>query len=104
MELELRGLYRFDDVAFMPAEPAILPDGWPEYRRPPLGKYRELVLIRFGLYDLEVQSPVCHPPLGLIMLTHADGVETGPLDSTVWKRIGKFIRHRERKLAHVDVA
>lgn len=94
-ETELCGRYRFDRVAFLPAEKAPLPEGWSPLRRSPFGKWRELVAIRFGIYDLSVASPNETPPLGEIRLVHPDGEEYGPLDTATWQRIGKFIRERE---------
>lgn len=94
-ETELRGRFRFDEISFLPAEPAPLPDGWHALRRPPFGKYRELIAIRFGQYDMSVASPNEKPPLGEIMLVYPGGQEYGPLDSITWQRIGAFIRERE---------
>lgn len=95
-ETELCGLFRYQDAELMPAEDAPLPAGWSPLRRPPHGKYRELVAVRFGVYDLSVASPNECPPLGKITLAHPSGDEYGPLDDSTWKRIGAFIRNRER--------
>lgn len=97
-ETELCGLFRFDQVKFLPPEDASRPIGWSALRRPPFGKYRELISIQFGPYDLSVASPNEAPPLGEIILTHPDGHEVGPLDQTTWQRIGLLIRNNERVL------
>lgn len=95
-ETELCGLFRFDQVEFMQPEAAPLPEGWSKLRRPPFGRNREKVEVRFGTYDLAILSPNEVPPLGEIVLTHAGGVERGPLDEATWKRMGTIIRERER--------
>lgn len=96
-ETELCGLFRFDQVDFMQPEAAKVPTGWSPLRRPPFGKHREVVEVRFGTYDLSVASPNEVPPLGEVVLTHADGKERGPLDEATWKHIGSIIRERESR-------
>lgn len=98
-ETELCGLYRFDEIQILPAEDAPRPEGWSVLRRAPFGKYRELITIRFAMYELSVASPNENPPLGEITLIHPDGEERGPLDHATWKRIGAFIRERDERQA-----
>lgn len=98
-ETELCGLYRFDQVVILPAEKAPLPEGWSPLRRSPFGKYRELIIVRFAMYELAVSSPNEKPPLGEITLEHPDGREYGPLDHATWQRIGKIIRERDARQA-----
>lgn len=93
-DTELRGLYRYDQVAMLPPETASKPEGWGQ-RRAPYGKYREIVAIRFGQYDLTVSSPNESPPLGQVTLAYPDGEVAGPLDQETWRRIGRLIRNRE---------
>lgn len=95
-EVDLCGLFRFDQAEIDQPEQAELPKGWSPLRRPPLGKYREIVSVRFGVYNLRVSSPSEVPPLGEIVLIHPDGRESGPLDETTWKRMGAIVRAFER--------
>lgn len=99
-DTELRGLYRFDQITVLPPEDAPRPEGMSHLRRPPFGKYRELVAARFGPYDLSVYSPNERPPLGEVVLTYADGEISGPLDQATWQRLGAFIRNREQRDSH----
>lgn len=99
-ETELCGLFRFDQVTIRPPESAAHPVGLHPLRRPPFGRHREIVEIRFGQYDLAVSSPNEKPPLGEIVLSHPDGEETGPLDYVTWQRIGSLIRNREREISN----
>jgi len=99
-ETELRGVYRFDEITVLPPEDAPRPEGMSPLRRPPYGKYRELVSARFGSYDLEVYSPNERPPLGEVVLKYPDGEISGPLDQVTWQRLGTFIRNREPRKTH----
>jgi hypothetical protein len=100
-ETELCGLFRFDQIEFLEPEDAPRPPGMSVLRRPPFGKHREIVAVQFGAYNLSVCSPNEAPPLGEIVLTIRDGhTERGPLDETTWKKIGEFIRTRERDISN----
>lgn len=99
-DTELRGLYRYDDAQKLPPESAPHPEGMSALRRPPYGKYRELVEIRFGPYDLSVFSSNERPPLGEVVLIYADGEISGPIDQATWQRLGAFIRNREQRDSH----
>lgn len=98
-ETELCGLYRFDQAEFLPPEEAARPEGWSHLRRPPYGKWRERIEVRFGVYDLSAASSNESPPLGEIKLASPEGEVSGPLDHETWRRMGEFIWNRERALA-----
>lgn len=85
VDTELPGLYRFDDLEFMP------PEKKSERGR---DKWRETAEVRFGPYNLTVSLPGEKPPLGLIELSYMGGNVTGPLDTATWNRIGERIRGR----------
>lgn len=100
-ETELCGLYRFDQIEIMMPEDAPRPEGWSVLRRPPFGRHREVITVRFGLYELSVLSPNEAPPLGEVVLElPGDEKVSGPLDEATWKRIGTTIRDRERDIHH----
>lgn len=94
-DIELRGIFRFDQAAVAPPEEA--PRGELPGMSRPFGKYREIVAIQFGQYDLSVASSNEKPPLGEVMLSCPDGKEFGPLDQVTWQRLGAFIRKQEGK-------
>jgi hypothetical protein len=90
-ETELCGLYKWGEVAHYVPQKAEAEEG---KRKSAYGKYKEIVAIRFGAYDLTVFSPQEDPPLGWIMLNLATGpiLVEGPLDSVTWAQIGGCIR------------
>ena len=100
-ETELCGLFKFDAATILPPEPAPRPEGWSHLRRPPFGKFRELISVQFAQYNMEIASPNEKPPLGEISIFHHDGQESGPLDQTTWERIGAFVRKREGQYVNV---
>ncbi len=59
----------------------------------PDGKFREMIRMQFGQYDLMIESANEHPPLGRILLTGRgrDPVE-GPIDPTTWTKIANHIK------------
>ncbi len=65
------------------------------------GRYRALVALTFGPFELEIVAPGEQDvfgqvsPLGKVEVI-CGGVErmSGPLDAATWKRIGAFIRER----------
>lgn len=91
-ETEICGIYSWDDVRHHEPEPAPpLENG----RRNPLGKHKERVVLGFGQFRLEVSSPEESPPLGKIELYGGDELcAQGPLDASVWARVGSAIKER----------
>ena len=99
-ETHLRGLYRWGEVQFhVTEEVEKLANG----RRSPFGKFKEVVSVRFGDYDLTVESPNERPPLGLIMLTGPHGtVEENSLDDAVLDRFADIIKaHHKETVSYV---
>jgi len=95
-ETHLRGLYRWGEIAFHVAEAADKPEG---KRKNAYGKFKEIVAIRFGPYDLTVESPNEKPPLGHILLTSPDGtMEFDSLDASVLDEIGRRIRSQHEEV------
>ena len=95
-EKHLRGLYRWGQVEFHVAEQA---EKLPGKSRQAFGKYREIVSIRFGDYDLVVESSNERPPLGHVILTGPTGtIEEQSLDGVVLDRIGQVIRNQQKEL------
>lgn len=89
-ETQVAGLYGWNDVVMHPAEDADLDA---RGRRNPLGKHKEVVTVRFGEYELMLESPEHHPPLGRASLEHDGRVECdGPLDMATWVMIGNLIK------------
>ncbi len=76
-------------MVFLPPENAVPPLG---KKRPVEGKYRDVVTVQFGEFDLSVLAPNEAPPLGRIELFSPDGRIEGPLDSETWKRLGVYVR------------
>lgn len=95
-ETELCGLYRWDQVAHYVPEHS---EPEPGKRKNIYGKYKEIVVVRFGDYDLSVFSPNQDPPLGWIMLNHhhGDTLIEGPLDAVTWSKVGEFIKSQAKK-------
>jgi hypothetical protein len=95
-ETHLRGLYRWGEVAFHVAEAADKPEG---KRKQAYGKFKEIVAIRFGDYDLTVESPNERPPLGHIVLTGPSGtIEIDSLDASALDQIGRRIRSQTEEV------
>lgn len=68
----------------------------------PFGKTREIVSVKFGLYDLAVYSSNEAPPLGKIVATGPDGrIEVQSLDPLAWREVAEFIMQNEEILPHV---
>lgn len=89
-ETHLRGLYRWGEVAILPPDEV---DKVPGQRRQAFGKYKEVVSVRFGIFDLTVESPNEWPPLGRVRLDGPETVEVSSLDASAWDRIGSIIKH-----------
>lgn len=109
MFLHLVGVYSWEDVEFSPPEEVRkpLPETWPRNtrgrrRRPdmPEGKYEQQIRMQFGVWDLEVEGPVKHPPLGWIRLGGAATFE-GPLDSETWKAVIRLIKQHHEEVKNV---
>lgn len=96
-ETHLRGLYRWGEVKFHVAEEVDNPVG---QRRSPFGKFKEVVSVRFGPYDLTVESPNQSPPLGKITLI-GPGAEFGEnsLDEAALGRCAAIIKTHHKEIA-----
>lgn len=103
----LVGLYRWDDVEFAAREKNVnpAPDTWPRNRRgqrirpePVEGKFAAVVRLQFGPWDMMVEGPSEHPPLGWVTLKGFETIE-GPLDATTWAMMADHIKqnHMERE-------
>lgn len=68
------------------------------------GKFRAIVQMIFpgpdGVWQLSIEGPNEHPPLGWITLDGPDIVE-GPLDSMTWDRIGETIKKINEEFRNV---
>lgn len=84
----LAGKFQWSEIEHMAAELAVIPEG---KTRNPLGKFKEVVHVRFGIFDLEIASPEETPPLGRVTLQSPDGKIEGPPDSELWKQIAAAI-------------
>lgn len=105
----LVGIYSWEQIEFAPRETVRKPppSEWPvndrgRRRRPdmPEGKFEQQLRMKFGLWDLEVEGPIKHPPLGWIRLAGADNVE-GPLDSETWKAVALKIKQYHEEVLNV---
>lgn len=67
----------------------------------PEGKYEQEVRLQFGIWEILIQSPADHPPLGNVVLTGAAEV-SGPLDPATWDRIGQTIKQKTEELRDVE--
>jgi hypothetical protein len=105
----LIGLYRWDEVEFMPVEKTerIPPDQWERTSRgkrirpePPEGRYHAERSLRFGMWDLTISGPSERPPLGWLVLKGHETVE-GPIDASTWGRFAEYIKkhHEENENA-----
>ena len=99
-EQHLRSVCAWSAVEHLPAEGAEEATG--EVRSKarakfPFGKQREIVSVRFGLYDLTAYSSHEAPPLGKITITGPGDsrLEENSLDPSAWKRVGEFVAKQE---------
>lgn len=103
----LVGIYRWDEVAFGAREKNINPppETWERNSRgrrirpePKEGKYHAAIRLQFGVWDLTIEGPNEHPPLGWLSLQGFEKLE-GPLDAATWKRFGEHIKaiHEEHQ-------
>lgn len=96
-ETHLRGLFAPTEVVFHPAEAV---DIVPGRSRRPFGKFKEVVSVRFGSFDLTLKSANEMPPLGCISLVGPGGeVEEESLDTLAFDRIGKTIKTQHERIA-----
>ena len=105
----LLGLYRWDDVEFMPLEKnvRIPPEMWertsrgrrirPERQE---GRHHVERKLRFGIWDLTISGPSEHPPLGWLILSGHETIE-GPLDAATWKRFADHIKEHHEEIENV---
>lgn len=63
----------------------------------PEGKFEQEVCLRFGVWEIRIQSPTDHPPLGCVTLT-GDTTIKGPLDPATWDKIGQHIKQKNEEL------
>ena len=109
----LVGIYRWDDVEFMPREENVKPppEAWQRTKRGRRirpegleGRWHHTLRLSFGPYDLMVEGPAERPPLGWVSIF--DGLATvepetveGPLDQATWQKIADRIKtgHEERQ-------
>jgi hypothetical protein len=88
-ETYLRGICAWHQVEHRPAEKVEPIEGRSRY---PLGKFKEIVGVRFGLNDILVLSPEEAPPLGRIIVDGPNGrLELPSLDQESWRKAGEFI-------------
>lgn len=104
----LVGVVRWEEVQFGPRKRVekTPPSDWKRNKRGGLirpefqdGKYHVALHLQFGVWDLEVEGPSEHPPLGWVRLTGHGTVE-GPLDPATWKNIAEHIK-KHMELDHV---
>jgi hypothetical protein len=106
----LVGIYRWDDVVFLPKERNDLPEiivtarGRRRRTERAEGKFHAIVQMQFpgrdGIWQIRIEGPNEHPPLGWIELDGPDIID-GPLDSSTWDRIGEFIKKKHEELKYV---
>ncbi len=106
----LIGHYRWDDVEFRPRERIVRPspETWARNKRGKRirpdtidGKHHNAIELSFGLWDLLVEGPDEHPPLGWIRLGGLDAHE-GPLDPSTWNEIAERIKQSDLEREHGD--
>lgn len=92
IETQLVGLVTAVDLSHIPARPAAPKrEGGRKFA---FGKEQEIVEVRFGDYDLVVESPLEAPPLGRVTLRWPEGELAGPIDRTTFERAGAKVRER----------
>lgn len=99
----LLGVFSWEEITFDPPERVEFPTNPKERREAQAAhedKMHERVVLRFGRYDLIVESPSERPPLGLAKLKLGAKVVEGPLDPSTWSIFGNFIRKEEHKDGH----
>jgi hypothetical protein len=87
----LLGVFKWDDIEFEPKEKIEVMRG----EEQPDDKYHERLRMRFGRYDMIVESPGCSPPLGLATLRAPGAALSGPLDDRTWQQFSEFIHQQE---------
>ena len=95
----LIGIYKWDQVEHAPPDRITKSDidlALREGRERPDGKFREMLRMQFGDYDLMVESSNEAPPLGRIVLTGRDDTVEGPIDPSTWARIAAHIKQSKR--------
>lgn len=101
----LVGVIGWDEVEFAPREKRIQPPtaglSRQERRRlredKPEGKFEQEVCLRFGVWEIRIESPADHPPLGCVTMT-GDTTIKGPLDPSTWDEIGRHIKQKTEEL------
>lgn len=105
----LVGVFRWDDVEFAPRRERIkVPiaamsrlERRQRRENKPEGKFEQEVCLRFGIWEITIQSPADHPPLGSVTLT-GDTTIQGPLDPATWDAIGRHIKQKTEELRYVE--
>lgn len=91
----LVGIVRWDEIEHKPPEkrdPTPNRDARGKRIDKPDGKFRELISMSFGIYDLTVESANDHPPLGWVTFTSRHEPIEGPLERSTWLRIAEQIK------------
>lgn len=105
----LVGVYRWDDVKFAERKRNIntLPENWKVTKRGKRirpdrleGRYHAVLEMQFGDWDLVVEGPNEHPPLGWVMLTNGDDIIEGTLDSQIWPVLAQKIKQDHTEKQH----
>jgi hypothetical protein len=105
----LVGLYRWEDVEFMPLEKNVRvpPEQWVRTSRgkrirpaPMEGRHKAERQMRFGIWDLTIAGPSDEHPIGWLVLSGHETIE-GPLDMVTWKRFGDHIKQHHEEIENV---
>lgn len=102
----LIALYRWDEVEYEPpervenivltrSERRAMAKRGITVPEPLDGKYREVIRMGFGPYNLMLKSSVEAPPCGIAVLSTGDNKIEGPLDAKTWQEFADFIHERQ---------
>lgn len=95
VEGRLCGVGEWNDVRVADSAPSDRPkriERGGDWRERQTGRWKELAVISFGQYEIEIRSPDEHPPLGWLDL-RVEGitVSSGPLDHAIWENFAAYI-------------
>lgn len=105
----LVGIVKWDEVEFSAKEKNVNPppETWARNSRGRRirperleGKHRAIVRMQFRIWDLTIEGPNEHPPLGWLTLRDHETLE-GPLDPATWKIFGQHIQKKHKELSDV---